>query len=236
MTDRGQLPFSFGHRPALSDEDFLVAPCNQEAVAWLDRWPRWPAPVLVLHGPPGCGKTHLVRVFMAHSGARPLTPDELTGNDPAALFAEAPACIIEDAGGLVGGGAEEALLHLHNTAGETGRQMLLTARQAPGRWPTVLPDLRSRLNAAMAVGIGPPDDDLITAVLVKLFADRQLGVDDALIGYMVKRTERSFGAVHQLVAAIDTAALAERRKITVRLVGEVLARMDRPEEKEIKRP
>lgn len=227
MSDRRQLPFSFGHRPALSDQDFLVAPCNQDAVAWLDRWPEWPTPVLVLHGPPGCGKTHLARVFMARSGARALTPEELLGSEPAALLADVPACIVEDAGDLVGGAAEEALLHLHNTARETGCQVMLTGRHPPGRWPTVLADLRSRLNAAMAVGIGPPDDGLIAAVLVKLFADRQLGVDDALIGYMVTRTERSFDAVRQLVAAIDAAALAERRKITVRLVGEVLARMDR---------
>ncbi len=226
MTDGGQLPFSFDHRPALSDEDFLVAPCNREAVAWLDRWPRWPTPALILHGPPGCGKTHLAGVFMARSGARAITPEALAGSEPSALLAGVPACVVEDTGERLGGAAEEALLHLHNTARESGRHVLLTARHAPGRWPTALPDLRSRLNAATAVGIGPADDGLIAAVLVKLFADRQLRVDDALIGYVVARMERSLGAARRLVAAIDAAALAGRRNITVPLVRDVLAAMD----------
>ena len=226
MTGGTQLPFAFGHRPALSDEDFLVAPCNRDAVAWIDLWPRWPTPALILHGPPGCGKTHLAGVFMARSGARALTLESLLASEPSSLLADVPAAVIEDTEAMLGGDAEEALLHLHNTAGETGRQLMLTARHPPGRWQTVLPDLGSRLNAATAVGIGPPDDALIAAVLVKLFADRQLGVDDALIGYMVRRMERSFATARRLVAALDTAALAERRKITVPLVRDVLGRMD----------
>ena len=100
--------------------------------------------------------------------------------------------------------------------------MVLTARRPPARWPVRLADLRSRLKAAAAVGIGPPDDPLITAVIVKLFADRQLRVDADVVSFMLTRMERSFETARTLVAAVDRAALAERRNITVPLVRGVM--------------
>ena len=217
-----QLPLDFDHRPALSGEDFLVAPGNAGAVAWLDRWPDWPGPLLAIHGPAGCGKTHLAQVFMAASGARAIGADALGGTEPRHLLAGARACVVEDAEAFLGGDLEEALLHLYNTVQETGRHMMLTARRPPARWPVRLADLRSRLKAAVAVEIGPPDDTLITAVIVKLFADRQLRVDADVVSFMLTRMERSFETARTLVAAVDRAALAERRNITVPLVRGVM--------------
>ena len=226
MTDHAQLALVFEHRPALSGEDFLIAPGNRDAVAWIDRWPEWPAPALVIHGPAGCGKTHLVQVFLALTGGLGLTADGVAATAPAALLGDAPACALDDADALADGDAEEPLLHLYNTAAETGRRLLLTATAPPARWPVRLPDLRSRLNAAPAAAIGPPDDALIAAVLVKQFADRQLHVDEGVVAYAVARMERSFAAARRLVAAVDAAALARRRNVTVPLVREVLATLE----------
>lgn len=222
MISAKQLPLAFEHRPALGGDDFLIAPNNAEAVGWLDRWPDWPAPALVLHGPPGCGKTHLVQVFLAISRGRAVEAADLARGAPAGRLADAPALAVDGADVLLAGAADEALLHLYNGAAEAGRRLLLTGREPPGRWPIRLADLESRLRAAPAVGIGPPDDPLIAAVLVKLFADRQLRVDDGVVAYLTARMERSFDAARRLVAAIDAAALAERRNITVPFVRAVL--------------
>ena len=224
MTAHPQLTFTFDHRPALSGEDFLVAPNNAEAVAWLDRWPDWPSPALVVHGPPASGKTHLAQVFLARGGAVLVTPQAVAENDPSVLLGDARACVIDDAEALVAEGREEALLHLYNTVREAGRHLLLTSARAPGRWGARLADLHSRLVAATAVAIGPPDDALIAAVLVKLFADRQLKVDEEVISYMVTRMERSLEEARRLVGLIDGTALAARRNITVPLVRQVLER------------
>jgi chromosomal replication initiation ATPase DnaA len=223
VSDRLQFTLEFEHRPALGGEDFLVADCNREAVGWLDRWPDWPAPALVLHGPAGCGKTHLAQVFMGRSGARPVAPAELLSLEPPALIGESRNCVIEDLDAAFSTDLERPLFHLHNGLRDAGGNLLITARQAPSFWNIGLPDLRSRLLAAPAAAIGLPDDALLAAVVVKLFADRQLRVDADVVPFLVARIDRSFESARFWVAELDRAALAARRSITVPFVRRVLA-------------
>ncbi len=220
-----QLAFDLPHRPALGAGDFLVAAPNAAAVAWLDRWPDWTAPGLValpglaLHGPEGSGKTHLLRVWQARSGARLIRRADLAGLDFPALAA-APEPVALDA--CEGALPERALLHLYNLLAGAGRHLLLAGREPPARWPIALPDLRSRLGALPAIAIAPPDDTLLAGILVKLFADRQLRVEAAVIDYLLPRMERSFAAAERLVGRLDASALALMRGITVGLARRVL--------------
>ncbi len=227
MTETPQLALGFDHRPALSGEDFLVAPPNAEAVRWLDAWPDWPGPALVIFGPAGSGKTHLAQVFQARSRACLVTETALRQSTPPRIVGEAPAAVLENAEDILARGLEEPTLHLFNHIQETGRHLLLTAGKPPARWKLHLGDLASRLNAAPQAGIGRPEDSLIAQVLVKQFRDRQLQVADDVIQFMVSRMERSFAAARSMVAAIDDLALAERRNITVPLVRRVLERSNK---------
>ena len=219
-----QLPLDLGHRTALGREDFLVAPSNEMAVAWIDRWPDWPGPALALHGPPGCGKTHLCRVWQGTSGAAAIDPSALAAMEPPEILGEGnQACVVEGLEQrLSDPGTARNLLHLHNLLAERRGHLLLTGRAPPARWACDLADLRSRLGAATAVVLSAPDDTLIDAVLVKLFADRQLRVAPNVIRYLSTRMERSFEAARRLVAAIDRASLAEQHHVTVPLVRGVL--------------
>ncbi|MEE8500630.1 MAG: DnaA/Hda family protein [Kiloniellales bacterium] len=230
MTGTAQLPLELALRPALGREDFLVAPSNEVAVAWIDRWPDWPGPALALYGPPGCGKTHLCQVWRAASGAVEIDAGRLARAEPPELLGAARACVLDDAETLLGGeGANaERLLHLFNSVVERGGQLLLAARSAPARWPCALADLGSRLAAAPAVRLAAPDDALMEALLVKLFADRQLAVGAELVRYLLARMERSFAAARALVAALDRASLAERRALTVPLARRVLEGYETP--------
>jgi chromosomal replication initiation ATPase DnaA len=100
--------------------------------------------------------------------------------------------------------------------------LMLTARVPPALWPMPLADLRSRIAAAPAAAIEPPDEDLVAALLMKLFADRQLKVGDDVLTFLLARMDRSFDAARRLVVALDEAALHARRNLTVPLAGEVL--------------
>lgn len=235
VSDRAQLTLGFSRKPALGCADFLVADSNSEAVGWLRRWPNWPTPTLIVHGPKGCGKTHLAHAFAEQTKARVITGDELAGIDPLALLDEAPGAVVDDADACAAAGGERALLHLVNAVAETGRTLLLTARQAPGHWPVALPDLRSRLKAAASAGIGEPDDPLMRAVLGKLFVERQLRVGEEVLSYILARIERSWRAASMLVARLDAEALAAQRPVTIPLVREILGEEGEADREEARR-
>lgn len=223
-----QFPLPFDARASLGGEDFLVGACNAEAVAWIDRWPDWPGPALAIAGARAAGKTHLAAVFAARTGAQRVAVADLREDVVGDLAALDVPLVIDDADAVAGDdAAQRALFHLLNAvAGGKGR-LLLTGALPPARWRVGLRDLASRLAALPVAEIGAPDDALIGALVVKLFADRQLQVGAEVVSYMVARMERSFDAARALVAAIDARAMSERRAVTVPLVRETLDDLDR---------
>jgi chromosomal replication initiation ATPase DnaA len=217
-----QLALDLPARPALGRTAFFVAEPNRLALAQIDAWPAWPGGRLALTGPEGSGKTHLAHVWAARAGARVLAADAAADLELATLAGDA-AIAVEDVDRSAGDRAVEvALFHLCNHLAAGRGSLLVSGRDAPARWPLTLPDLASRLGAAGVARLDPPDDALLAAVLVKLFADRQLAVAPGLIRYLVSRMERSFAAAETLVATLDRAGLAGRRPVTARLAAEVL--------------
>jgi chromosomal replication initiation ATPase DnaA len=220
MSGQGrQLTLPQPFRPALGRDDFVVGAANADAVAWVDRWPDWPAPALTLYGPPACGKRHLATVWQLRAGAMPA--------DDIAALAWAPelppALLLAAADRYLATADPVPLFHLYNRLAETGGHLLLTAQSAPSRWPIALADLRSRLMAAPAVAIGAPDDALLADVAAKLFADRQVKVTPDVISFLLRRVDRSFAAVRRVVEALDEAALEAQAPITIPLARRVLA-------------
>ena len=211
-----QMALDLPVRAALGRADFFVAPSNAEALAMIDTPELWPQGKLLLIGPAGSGKSHLAEVFAHDRQAMILNGGSLfeTGTLPATV-------VVEDAE-QVAGKQEELLFHLHNLALASGTKLLLTAGKPPGQWGLTLPDLRSRMEATALARLDPPDDALLGAVLVKLFADRQISVPPNLIPYLVARIDRSFATARALVAALDARALARGRAISRTLAAEVL--------------
>ena len=210
--------------PTYAREDFVVAPGNREALAWIDRWPDWPAPALALGGPAGCGKTHLARIWAARANATVIEGDALEGKsvaDLSEMIEAAPAIVIENADRA----PERALFHLYNLAREYRRHLLLVSVELPAQWRIALPDLASRLRAAPAVAVAPPDDELLGSIILKQLADRQLHAAPGVVHYLVSHMERSAEEARRVVAALDRRALAERREIDRRLAADVLAEL-----------
>jgi chromosomal replication initiation ATPase DnaA len=214
-----QLALALAHDESFAREDFLAGGSNADALKLIERWPDWPDRVLALVGPEGAGKSHLAAIWAEVSGARRLSARALGETDLLHALATG-ALVVEDVGSDLN---ERALFHLINLVREEEAYLLITAHAPPGRWSVALPDLASRLRAIPAVTLTAPDDALLRAVLLKLFADRQLGVDESLISYLVTRIERSFAAARAAVETLDHEALRLKRPVTRALAAEVLA-------------
>jgi chromosomal replication initiation ATPase DnaA len=214
-----QLTLDLPRRTTFNRSDFLVSDCNIAAVDWIDRWPVWPSAALVVHGPPGCGKTHISHLWRERASAVILAGKELTEAALPGLFGRGLLRIVVDNADQA---PERALLHLYNSCLERGGSLLITMRSAPGSWKLELDDLRSRLRSAIVVGIEPPDDALLGAVVFKHFADRQLRVSPDVIDYVTRRLERSFAAAEAFAARLDSAALSGGKRVTIPLARRVL--------------
>jgi chromosomal replication initiation ATPase DnaA len=190
-----QLSLPLAYRSADGESDFIVSVANADAVAWFDRWPAWPVPQAMLIGPAGSGKSHLARIF-----ARRVAATVIDAADTA---------------------IPEALFHAWNAA-TPDMPLVLIARTAPRHWPQRLADLASRLDATPQLVIAAPDDALLAALLAKQFRDHGLLIAPDVADFVLARIERSFAGVAAVVTALDAAALAASRAVTIPLARAVL--------------
>lgn len=213
-----QLALALPHAESFAREDFLTGTSNQAALAMVERWPDWPDRTLALIGPEGAGKSHLAAIWAEIAGARRVSARALGETDLLSALATG-ALVVEDAPARLD---ERALFHLLNLVREEQAFLLMTARSPPAGWTVALPDLASRLRAIPLVSLSAPDDALLRALLVKLFADRQLAVDQTVIGYIATRIERSFAAARAAVGELDREALRLKRPVTRALAADTL--------------
>ena len=227
----GQLALEFPHRPSLGREDFMVAGCNKEAVGTIDLWPAWPYFAICIYGPEGCGKTHLANVFAQmvaletnHPYRIPFIKAQQLSKDLVhSLFENSPQIVVEDLQNLQN---QEALFHIYNTYRDLGGHILFTADRAPARINFSLPDLRSRMNIVPALEIKAPDDDLLMALLVKLFMDRQITPSPELLNYLLNNMLRSFSYARKLVEEIDNISLARKRAVSINIAKEAITTLN----------
>ncbi|WP_246725077.1 hypothetical protein [Beijerinckia sp. L45] len=106
---------------------------------------------------------------------------------------------------------------------DAGGWLLLTARANPDHWAIQTADLLSRLRLATLSRIGRPSPELVRAVLVKLFADRQIRIEEDVVAYATLHLEQSLEAVTRFVQAVDEAALSAGRRITRPLASATIA-------------
>jgi chromosomal replication initiation ATPase DnaA len=224
-----QLVLDFGHVPGLDAGDFLIGDANREAARLVHAWPNWPSHACLISGPAGSGKSHLANVWSKISGA-PIYPGNLVSENIVARLSGEHSIAVEDVD--QGPLDERALFHLLNLAREKRFTVLLTARSLPGEWNIALPDLRSRFRSLAVIQIAEAGDDLLKAVLIKQFSDRQLRVPPEVIDYLTCRMERSMAAAGEVVSLLDRTALTSRRRITRQLAAEVLNTLGRNTEEE----
>ncbi len=216
-----QLIFDLPPKTAFGREDFFVSPSNDVAVRTIEDWQNWPLGKLVLCGPKGSGKSHLANIWAEDAGAIVVNAKVLA-YERLETLAEQPV-VVEDVDLLAQNEhGEAALFHLHNLMQEAQHPILITGVDSIASWTINLPDLASRLSGTQLVNLTAPDDALLSVLLIKLFSDRQLMLEPSLIGYIVKRMDRSFAFAGELARAVDRASLKGQKPVTKRLVGRVI--------------
>jgi chromosomal replication initiation ATPase DnaA len=212
-----QLPLLIPPNPAYDEVSFLIAASNEAARTWLGRTEVWPDRRLALWGGADRGKTHLLRIWAARTGAELVDGPSLSG------FPEVTSpfgVAVDDADRS----DEAALLHLLNAAHELGRPILLASRAAPAHWSVTVRDLDSRIRAITAVEIEAPDDDLLRRLLLRWLAERRLVADATLHDRLLLRLPRSPDVLLAAVARLDQEALTSRRRtVTPTMVRDALA-------------
>jgi chromosomal replication initiation ATPase DnaA len=190
----------------------VEAECQAGARRALAAWREWPGGLMALIGPEGAGKSHLAALWALETGARPATASEAEPQGGPRL--------LEDADEV--GIGERGLLSLIESARLGEGALLLTARTPPAAWPVTLPDLASRLPLIPTAQIADPTDADLGSVFVKHLGDRGAEASEALVGYVIRRIERSFAAAGAIAAVLDQAALERKQRITRKLAADVL--------------
>ena len=178
------------------DEPLIVGASNADAVRYLRHVATWPVRIAVLTGPRQSGRSLMGRLFARDTGGRVI---------------DGPACA-----------GEEAMFHAWNAAQAGGAPLLIIADAPPAAWNIALPDLASRLGAVPVLTIGEPDDCLARDLIEALFARRGIAIAPEVASYIVPRMERSYAMIHRIVAALDSASLAQGRRVGIRLIRETL--------------
>ena len=217
-----QLALPFPYAPDFTRARFLRAACNEEALAWIGRESEWPMRRLVIWGEAGSGKSHLLHLWAQRHGTTVLAGPQLR----LATAAPTQPIALDDADLA----AERPLLHLLNAAAEAGLPVLLAARTPPSRWNIALPDLASRLRAALAVRIRPAEDELLRALLSALFVDRQMAVSEPVQEMLLRHLPRNPAVLREAAARLDRLALAAGGRVTRTLAAEVVAEFVEEEE------
>ena len=222
-----QLVLDLPHLSSFGLEDFLISKSNSAAAALIESWPAWPTTAVAICGPASSGKSHLAQAWRVRAGGAEVVAGALT-DDSIGLLETSGALIVEDIDRGISN--ERVLFHIFNVAREKSLSVLVTSKAPPGELDIALPDLRSRLRALPVAFIDPPDEALLQAVLVKLFADRQLAVDPHVISYMALHMDRSMAAARRAVTAADELALVKQRKVTRAIAAQALAMSERSKE------
>ena len=227
-----QLVFNLDSKGKAGIENFFISESNDLAVNTIQNWKRWPDKKLLLIGPTGSGKSHLANFWLEETGAKMIAISEIFKLDVVEL-SENKGLVIENIDEVEGTSLEnktlleEKLFHLLNSIAQTSCYLMITSSTYVSSWNYKLPDLLSRLKTMAMVELMPPDDQLLIAVLLKQFDDRQIRVSPEFVLFVSKRINRSFGTIREFVTLVDKFTLKQKREITIPVASKILDYLDK---------
>ena len=188
--------------------EHLRAPVDRFRCTWL-----W--------GPAGVGKSHLLQAVCHACGGAYVPARNLGDVEGYDAFERV---LVDDVDAWLGDRArEEALFRLYNAMLHRGHALALTAARSPAAARFALDDLASRLRGAACFELTPLADEEAVPVLKRTARDRGFDLSDEVVGFLMRRVDRSLPELLALLETIDRASLSANRRVTVQFVKEALA-------------
>ena len=214
-----QLFIKFENIKDYKKENFFVSTSNLEAFEILNNWPKWIKKFINLYGEKYSGKSHLARIFESKSTCLNISEKDFT-EEILIKFKTKQSLIIEDYQNNI---SENLLYSLINIVEQENKYLLITSEKPINEFNYKLNDLVSRLNNFLYIKLGAPDDELIYALIVKNFSDRQITIDKKLIDYIIKRIDRSYKSIFVFISKIDQLSLQKGKPINLEVIKKVLS-------------
>ena len=218
MRELNQLLLDFDIKKTFNDHDFYVTESNYFAFNLIDKWPKWEKKILNISGEKFSGKTHLANIFKSKSSALFLTENKI--NDEVLKKIKLYESTIID--GLTNNIDENLIFSILNLVDQDSKFLLIISEIPMGEIKFRLPDLVSRSKNLLHANIKPPDDELIFAIILKNFSDRQIKLEKKIIEFIIKRIERSYGKISEFIYKIDELSLKKKKPINLKTIKEIL--------------
>ena len=218
MSELNQLLLDFDHKIEFNEHDYYVSKSNYFAFNLIQNWTKWEKKILNIYGDTFSGKTHLAKIFQNKSKALYLTNNDV--NEEIFKKIKLSECIVIDDFEKIKN--ENLLYSLFNLIYQDNKYLLILSNRAISDIDYSLDDLNSRAKNCISAHIENPDDDLIFAIIVKSFSDRQIKLEKKFLEYIIKRIERSYGKIYEFIYKVDELSLKKKKPVNLKTIKEIL--------------
>ena len=218
MKDLNQLLLNFKQNQNFNYNDFYVSKSNYYAFQLIEKWPKWEKNILNICGEKYSGKTHLSNIFLNKNGGIKVEEKEIN-NEIFKKFKLYENIIIDNYDNKVD---EKLIYSIFNLADQDNKYLIINSINPINKIDFKLNDLKSRSKNCLFAQIENPDDELMFAIILKSFSDRQIQIDKKLIDFITKRIDRSYGKIADFIYKVDELILKKRKAIDLKTIKEIL--------------
>ena len=218
MRELNQLLLEFDIKRTFNDHDYYVSESNYFAFNLIDKWPKWEKRILNISGEKFSGKTHLANIFKSKSSALFLNENEIN-NDVFKKIKLYESIIVDGFSNKID---ENMTYSIFNLVDQDSKYLLINSETPLGEINFKLPDLVSRSRNLLHAKINPPDDELIFAIILKNFSDRQIKLEKKIIEFIINRIDRSYSKISEFIYKIDELSLKKKKPINLKTIKEIL--------------
>ena len=218
MSDYNQLLLNFNQKQNFNYDDYFVSDCNYYAYNIIDNWPKWEKNILNIYGEKYSGKSHLANIFIKKYKALKVYEKDLN-NEILKKLKIHQNIILEDFENKTD---EKLIYSLFNLVDQDNKYLIINSIVPINETNFKLEDLKSRGKNCLFAEIGKPNDDLIFALILKNFSDRQIIIDKKIIDFIIKRIDRSYSKIAEFIYKVDELSLKKKRPIDIKIIKEII--------------